>query len=158
MTGAELNFARFLQAQLEREQRRLQDLQVMAESMTPIFDGMPHVKPQTFKTERMALLIVGCQKKIELLTEQLVQTKFDLLTKLQAINLDEQSERVLSYRYVACLTLKAIAKLMNCTSDYVWKMHKRGLRLLGLTLSDVKEAKTSTTVDSCQATVGGCQS
>lgn len=149
ITGYELKKVWDLKAQLEREKRRLQDLRVIAESTTAILDDMPHAKPQTFKTERITLLIVACQEKIETLTEQLIQAKTDLLCNLQSLNLNEMCERVLSYRYVACLTYGTTARLMNVTRDYVWKLHKRGLKLLGLTFDDIRDEKLATTVDGC---------
>ena len=151
MTGTELNAVWALKTRLDREKRRLQDLQVMAESMTPLLDGMPHAKPLTFKVEKTAMLIVTCQEKIAELTDRLIQTKFDLLINLQALNLNEMCERVLSYRYVACLTFGAIAKLMNITRDYAWKIYKRGLASLGLTLDEMNALKKATKGNNCSA-------
>lgn len=137
MSCAELNMVWDLKMRLDREQRRLQDLQVMAESMTPILDGMPHAKPLTYKVEQLATMTADCKDTIANLTEQLIQAKFDLLTKLQSLNLHERCERVLNYHYVSCLKFGAIAKLMNYTRDYVWKLHKRGLEFVGLTLEEM---------------------
>ena len=145
----ELNSVWDLKTRLDREKRRLQDLQVMAESTTAILDDLPHAKPLTYKVEQITLLMVACQEKIDSLAEQLIQAKFDLLTKLQSLNLNELCERVLSYRYVACLTYGTTARLMNVTRDYVWKLHKRGLKLLGLTFDDIRDEKLATTVDGC---------
>lgn len=142
MTSAELNSVWNLKTQLDREKRRLQDLQVMAESTTAILDDLPRAKPQIYKVERITLLIVACQEKIDELTEQLMQAKFDLLNNLQSLNLNEMCERVLCYHYVACLKFGAVAKLMNITNDYARKLHTRGLKLLGLCANDMGSEKS----------------
>ena len=141
MSCAELNSVWELTAQLDREKRRLQDLQVMAESMTPILDGMPHAKPLTYKVERLAIMTTNCKDTIATLTEQLIQAKFELLTKLQSFKLKELYERVLSYHYVACLKFGAIAKLMSFTREYVWFLHKKGLQGLGVDLNEMLAIK-----------------
>lgn len=141
MSCAELNVVWVLKMRLDREQRRLQDLQIIAESMTPILDGMPHAKPLSYKVEQLATMTADCKDTIANLTEQLVQAKFNLLSKLQSLKLNELYERVLSYHYVACLQFDAIAKLMSFTRDYVWKLHKRGLEFVGLTLEEMTALK-----------------
>ena len=154
MSCAELNSVWELTAQLDREKRRLQDLKVMAESMTPILDGMPHAKPLSYKVERLATMTADCKDTIANLTEQLVQAKFNLLAKLQSFKLQELYERVLSYHYVACLKFDAIAHKLNFTRDYVWKLHKRGLEFIGLTLEEMtalKKQSKSFNVADCSA-------
>lgn len=128
---------------LEREQRRLQDLEVFASSTTPILDGMPHAKPLVYKVERIATMTCECKARIDELAEQLIQAKFNLLNQIQAQRINEPIERVLCYHYVACLRMKDVAKLMGYCRDYVWKLHNRGLRILGLSTTEMKKLKAS---------------
>ena len=142
ITCEELNAVWNVKKQLEREQRRLVDLEICAGSTTPRLDGMPHTTPLTYKTERIATLILDCHNAIEQLSQQLVQSKFILLQKLKSFNLRELQERVLSYHYVACLKFKEIAKLMNYTSQYIIKLHSQGPYSLGLSLGEMNSCKS----------------
>lgn len=166
MTCEELNAAWTLKHAIEREQRRLKDLEVMAEATTPILDGMPHSKPLVYKTERIAIKLTECKSLIEELTAQMVETKFALLTKLQSYHLNEFVERVLSYHYVSCLTFGKIAKLIGFTTDYVRKLHVKGLKKLGLDIDAMNNVKNfrvqscsvvSSRVQSCSVAVDSCQ-
>ena len=143
LTCAELSVVWILSEKIEREKRRLKDLEVFASSTTPILDGMPHAKPKEYKVERLTTLIVDCKDNLQNLKERLIQVKFDLLNRLKLFNLTELQERVLSYHYVSCLRFKEIAKLIGYTSDYVAKLHNRGLISLGLSLEEMAKVKKS---------------
>lgn len=144
----ELNGVWETKLRLEREKRRLVDLKVCAVSMTPILDGMPHAPALESKVERSALLIAETEQKIKDMCQSLVQRKFDLLTRLQALPLNELQQRVLSYHYVACLRFPEIAKMLSFTKDYVNKLHNRGLRALGLDVDEMNKFKQSSIVRS----------
>lgn len=143
MTCEELNSVWTVKRRLEREQRNLVDLRIMAEPSANVLDGMPHATPLTYKVERIAAQMADSQRLIERLGELLAQRKFELLTKFQALKLNELQQRVLSYHYVACLKFKEIAKLMHFTDDYIHFLHRHGLKSLGLTIDIVKKFKKS---------------
>lgn len=143
MTYAELNAVWETKLRLERENRRLVDLKVCAVSMTPILDGMPHAPALESKVERIALLIADTEQTIKNMCQSLAQRKFELLTRLQALPLNELQQRVLSYHYVACLRFKEIAKMLNFTKEYISKLHNRGLRALGLDVDEMNKFKQS---------------
>lgn len=149
LTCAEMNSVWTLKKLLEREQRRLKDLEVFSSSTSPILDGMPHAKPLVYKVERLATMMCECQSRIDELAEQLIQAKFDLLNRIQSQRINELCERVLCYHYVTCLRMNEVAKLMNYTRDYVWKLHNRGLRILGLSATEMKHIKESSPVVDC---------
>lgn len=160
MTCEELNAVWTLKHAIEREQRRLRDLEVLAEATTPVLDGMPHAKPLVYKTERIAIKLTECKSLIEELTAQMVETKFALLNKLQSFRLNEFVERVLSYHYVSCLTFGKIAKLIGFTANYVRKLHAKGLSDLNLSIvrmNKLKKTFTSSYVQSRSVTVETCQ-
>ncbi len=146
MTYAELNAVWEAKLRLEREKRRLTDLKVCAVSMTPILDGMPHAASLDSTVERLALLIANTEKSIAELCDNLARRKFELLTRLQALPLNELQQRVLSYHYVACLRFKEIAKMMNFTKEYISKLHNRGLRALGLDVDAMNQFKKSSAI------------
>ena len=147
ITCEELNSVWEAKLKLEREQRNLLDLKIMARPpagiSTSVLDGMPHSKPAPCNVERIAELILNSQKLIADFVKTLEQRKFDLLTKLQALNLNELQQRVLSYHYVACLKFNEIAKLMNFTKDYTHYLHRHGLCSLGLSISEMNKLKPS---------------
>lgn len=143
MSCEDLNAVWALKTLLEAEQHRLFDLRVMAEPSAPLLDGMPHAQPQTYKVERIAGLMIDCQHKIEKLEEEMAQRKFELLIRLQSLKIDELQQRVLSYRYVACLKFVEIARLMNFTKDYIHFLHRHGLKALGLSADIVKKWQKS---------------
>lgn len=141
LTCEELNAVWSVKKQLEREQRNLVDLRLMAEPSRAPLDGMPHATPLTYKVERIAGLIVESQKLISQLSELLANRKFELLSKLQSLNLNELQQRVLSYHYVACLKFSEIAHLMNFTKDYIHFLHRHGLKALGLSSEAMNKCK-----------------
>ena len=143
ITCEEMNSVRQIKARLDREQHRIQDLEILAKSNVQHLDGMPHAKPLSSKVEQFVMLMDECQKSIDSLAEQLVQAKFNLLCRLQAQQLSELLERVLSYHYVACLSLGEIARLMHYTRDYIWKLRNKGLKALGLSLDEMKRSKST---------------
>lgn len=141
MTSVELNSVWRAKHEAERGERRLKDLEVLAESTTPILDGMPHSKPLEYKVELLATRMAECREEISRLKETLVQTKFDLLNHLQSFHLPELQERVLSYRYVSCMKFTSIARRMNFSYAYISKLHVKGLEALGLSLDDVVQPR-----------------
>lgn len=141
ITCEELNAVWIVKKRLEREQRNLDDLQLMADPVPQPLDGLPHAQPLTYKVERIAGLMIESQQLIARLGKMLAQRKFELLMKLQALQLNELQQRVLSYRYVACLKFVDIAKLMNYTKLHVHFLHRQGLKALGLTIDDMNKAK-----------------
>ena len=143
MTCNELNAVWIIKLKIEREQRRLRDLQILAEPSVPKLDGMPHAKPLTYKVERIAAMMVDCRQSIDNLNKSLEQQKIDLLAKLQSLKLKELQQRVLFYHYVACMPFNAIAKIMGFTRNYIQKLHNKGLNFLGLTLNDMRQCKQS---------------
>ena len=141
ITCEELNAVWSCKKCMEKEQRNLVDLRIMADPVPAPLDGLPHAKPLTYKVERIAGLIIECQQLIDRLGEMLAQRKFELLTKLQSFQLDELQQRVLSYHYVACLKLRDIAKLMNFSLVYIQSLHRKGLKSLGLTVEAMNDEK-----------------
>lgn len=152
ITGEELNAVWELKKKLDREQRRRADLEIFAQSTTQVLDGMPHGKPLTFKVERIATLIMECEDGIKSLAEQIIQRKFDLLTRIQTFHLSELQERVLSYHYVSCLRFKEIAKLMCFTKDYICRLHGQALLRLGLNTREMRKIKKAAT--DCDISIG----
>lgn len=146
MTYAELNAVWDAKLRLERERRRLVDLKVCAVSMTPLLDGMPHATALQSKVEQIALLIAESEQVIKDMCQTLAQRKFELLSRLQALPMNELQQRVLSYHYVACLKFKEIAKRLNFTKEYISKLHNRGLQALGLDVDEMNKFKKSSIV------------
>ena len=143
ITHEELNSVWALKQRVDRERRRLTDLEVLAEAITPILDGMPHSKPIEYKVERLAVKSADCKSLINSLSEQLIQAKFELLNRLQTFNLSELQERVLSYHYVSCMKFKEIAKRIGYTNDYIRKLHAKALKVLGLEIDENEQFVSS---------------
>ena len=141
MTCEELNSVWALQKILCREQQRLSDLRVLAEATTPILDGMPHVKPMTFKVERLALMMGETEALIQALVNKICEAKCELLTKIQSFGLSDLHERVLKFHYVACMKLNEVSKRMNFSSRYVTKLHSQALKQLGLSFEQMRKAR-----------------
>lgn len=121
-----------LKDDLEREKRNLSDLENFATSTTQKLTGMPQAKPLTYKTEKSAMLIVACKKRIEKITKALEQKRLDLWQRLIAQNLKNMQERVIICRYVYCMGIGDIAKELHVSTRYVGRLHKRGLSALGI--------------------------
>ena len=132
LTWDELQRVWLVQEELAAERRRLFDLQQIDKSTNSLLDGLPRRTAKSSKVERIASLIVDCEQKITELGDKLAHEKFELLMKLQALPLDELHRRILNYRYVACLTFGRISKLLNCSAQYIGRLHGCALRSLGL--------------------------
>lgn len=142
ITSNILNSVWNMKKQINFHLRRLRDLEIMASSATEFVDGVPHSKPLTSKIERFAVMIVECQRIIDDLTEQLIQRKLDLMALLQVQSLSEPCARVLNYHYVACLNHSEIAKIMSYTRNYIWKLHRQGIKALGLSWEEISKSKS----------------
>ena len=147
MTCEELLSVWTVQRSIEKEQRRLVDLRILAAPPAPHLiarlDGMPHANPVPVDFGRIAGMIVDCRLAIDRLGEIIEQRKFQLLTKLQSLKLKELQQRVLTYRYVACRKFREIAEIMNFTYSYIHMLHRKGLKALGLTVDELNKAQNS---------------
>lgn len=132
-----------LEAELEKEKKHCQDLQVLAETTTKYLDGMPRSNNMVSKVEKFALSITVSKGKMNSLSEQILQQKIELMSKLQSLELPELQFRILNYHYVATLTFRAIAKLLHYTTRHINNLHRKALGALGLSNEEIVSYRIS---------------
>ncbi len=89
-------------------------------------------KPQMSVPEKLAIEIAESEAKIEKLVEEMTVRAVELTNKIYETVANVTIAEILTLRYVAGLKVEEIARRLNFTRDYVWKLHNRGLRILGL--------------------------
>ena len=119
ITFEELNSVWTLKKELDREKRRLFDLESLLSSTTVYLDGMPHAKPLESKIELFTEQIIDCKNRIGELCEEYIQRKFELLCRINAFKLPELQNRILCYHFVSCMKLSEVAKFLNFTRRYI---------------------------------------
>ena len=114
MTYDELNRVRALREQLAAEIRRLEALRLSATSLCRQLDGLPRSMQLTSTPEKFTTAIVDSEKRISEITAAIDETATKLATQILC----------------AGLPISEIARRMNYTSNYIWKLQRRGVKIL----------------------------
>lgn len=117
---------------IDEAKSEVEELRLLAESLTRPLDGLPVVHSQNSRTEKIALKIVETEKKIEVMSEQLTAEKMKLFELIKATDLSPTLKRVLICRYVSCLPFNSIAKKIGYTRRHVSNLHNKALTLLDI--------------------------
>lgn len=126
LTSSELKSVKEIRAKIDFETRRLESLKSCAMTTTRL-DGLPHSKPQMSVPEKLAIEIAESEAKIEKLVEEMTVRAVELTNKIYETVANVTIAEVLTLRYVAGLKVEEIARRLNFTRSYIWKLHNRGL-------------------------------
>lgn len=129
MTKKELSQLRYLNREIERDQRRLEELMAFAQGKAVTITGMPRGGGISDTVGQCAAEIADLKRSIEIK----IQRSWRQLVKLQAfINgvEDCQLQEILTLRYVNGLSWNQVAVCIGGgnTADGVRKMHDRFLK------------------------------
>lgn len=130
MTFAELNSCRLLRKQLDSEIRRLEALRLSATSLCRQLDGLPRAKPLTATPEKLSVAIIDAEQKISELTAALDSAVINLAEEIYSTISDNLSATVAVMNFCAGLPISEIARRMNYTSNYIWKLQRRAVKIL----------------------------
>ena len=130
MTFAELNSCRLLRKQLDSEIARLEALRLSANSLCRQLDGLPRSTPLTSTPERLAAAIVDAEQKISELTAALDESTTQLAAAIYATISDNLIASVLVMNFCAGVSTGEIARRLNYTRNYIWKLKRRGIKIL----------------------------
>lgn len=130
MTFDELNRVRALREQLAAEIRRLEALRLSANSLCRQLDGLPRSKPLTSTPERIAGAIVDAEQKISELTATLDSAVTNLAEEIYSTISDNLIATVAVMNFCAGLPISEIARRMNYTNNYIWKLQRRAVKIL----------------------------
>lgn len=130
MTFDELNRVRALRKQLDSEIARLEALHLSATSLCRQLDGLPRSKPLTSTPERLVAAIVAAEQKISELTAALDESTTQLAAAIYATISDNLIATVAVMNFCAGLSINEIARRMNYTHNYIWKLRRRAIKIL----------------------------
>ena len=128
MTEHELYQVKDLKKRIKDLEKKLQTLKMSASNLVPIIDGLPHATQAKSRVERIALMIVDCDRELKSLRDRLVQAKTELTDKIMCDLNEPIIQTLLILRYVECLPFKDIAHRMVFNLRYVFKLHDKILK------------------------------
>ena len=123
MTEKALNSVRELNKQIRRLEQHLQALRLSAENLVPILDGLPHYNEAKSRVEKIALMIIECERELENLRAQLDRASEELPARIHDEVPDVQERTVLLLRYVACMRFRDIAFQLERSEARVFQIH-----------------------------------
>ena len=132
MTFEELNSVVEVKSELEAENQRLKDLRFAASQTVSTLSELPKTKPLESKIERFTALIIESEERIAKLTETFIQRQIELFSRIEALKLPELQKRILSYHFVSCMKLSAVARMLNYSRRYVEMQFNKVLSSLGI--------------------------
>lgn len=131
MTFEEINSVKNLRAEFERERQKLESLRLLAESCyVSSFDGLPRAQSLTSKTEKFAVRISEAEERIKILAAEIEREAADLAAIIWSVISDNLLADVMTRHFCAGLSLGDIGKQLSYTRDYIWKLRKRGVKIL----------------------------
>lgn len=130
MTFDELNRVRVLREQLAAEIRRLETLRLSASNLYRQLDGLPRSTPLTSTPEKLATAIVAAEQKISELTAALDESAANLSAEIYSTISDNLIASVLTMIFCAGISTGEIARRLNYTRNYIWKLKRRGIKIL----------------------------
>ena len=123
MTRKELSQLYWLKKEIERESRRVEELEALATGCTAGASGMPGSGGLSDKTA-IAGQIADCKTLIETKRHELVTEYNRLLHYIKDVD-DAYIRNILKYRYIECLTWRQVALWMGGTASAVRMAHNR---------------------------------
>lgn len=130
MTFDELNRVRALREQLAAEIRRLETLRLSASNLYRQLDGLPRSTPLTSPTEKIASAIVDAEQKISELTAEVDAAATELSAEIYSTICNTLIASVLVMNFCAGVSTGEIARRLNYTRNYIWKLKRRGIKIL----------------------------
>lgn len=123
VTRKELSQLYWLKKEIERESRRVEELEALATGCTAGASGMPGSGGLSDKTA-IAVQIADCKTLIETKRRELVTEYNRLLHYIKDVD-DAYIRNILKYRYIECLTWRQVAARMGGTASAVRMAHNR---------------------------------
>ena len=123
VTRKELSQLYWLKKEIERESRRVEELEALATGCTAGASGMPGSGALSDKTA-IAGQIADCKTLIETKRRELVTEYNRLLHYIKDVD-DAYIRNILKYRYIECLTWRQVALRMGGTASAVRMAHNR---------------------------------
>lgn len=110
--------------------RRLDALEVAAQNIVPIMDGLPHEQTQASRVEKIALLIAELSNELDALKAEFETACVKITQKLRSEPLDVHEFEVLILRYVACMNFRDIQFKLDISDARVFYLHRNAIRKL----------------------------
>lgn len=121
-----LSAVQLLRREIEREERRLEEMKLAATNTTAKLDGLPRVKAHSSKVEK-AVQIVDSERRLAELRAELVEKSLDLNDEILK-RVSGQSVIVLIMRYIGGKSFEEISAAMKLSRSYVSRLHSQGVK------------------------------
>lgn len=123
MTRKELSQLYWLKKEIERESRRVEELEALATGCTAGASGMPGSAGISDRTA-IAAQIADCKTLIDAKRTAAVDEYNRLVHYIKDVD-DAYIRNILKYRYIECLTWRQVALWMGGTASAVRMAHNR---------------------------------
>ena len=129
MTKDELSKLYWLNREIEREKRRLDELTAAAESVTASITGLPHVTGNSRRSEDIMILLAEQREFVDLKVKESV-IEYNRLNRYIASVDDPLMREILALRFVNGLSWRQVAASLGGgnTAESVRKMCERYLK------------------------------
>ena len=137
LTKDELDRVNDIAKVLRRELERLSQLTGWLNRITQELDGLPH--EQSYKRSRIAELIaqkVDCENNIEQLKLAKAEESAKLVKVIDDSIFDSDQRKVIVEHYCFGKGFSQIARELNFSEGHTFRLHKKGLRALGIPRRD----------------------
>lgn len=129
MTKQELSQLYYLNREIEKDKKRLEELRAIATGATSKITGMPHVQGVTDKIGNCSAEIADLRGLIELNIQKCWYELNRLNRYIQSVD-DSEMRQILTLRYVNGLTWQQVAFSMGEGDEsYIRKKHNRFLKV-----------------------------
>lgn len=145
MTAEVLVVVRRLTRRIAHKSWRLQRLRNMLTSTSKDLDGMPHAQAQSPIIERLTVSIVDLEEVVRVLKKIRADSKIELEDLLYRLigNHEREFETLAAY-YCDNFSFSAISSMFSFSISTVYRLHKQGLKMLGLNVEEVQSAEDAT--------------
>lgn len=118
--------------EIEREKLKLIRLKNLVSSSRADLDGLPKSQNKNSRVETLAAAIVDSKNKISELVQIRLTCQLELADWLTGQIPNERQYQVLYFRYGLCKSFAEISRDLNYSESSVFRLHKQGLRTLGI--------------------------
>ena len=142
MTAEVLVTVRKLTRRIMREGKRLKRLQESLTSTSKELDGMPHGSQMSPTIERLTVLVLDVEEILHALKKVRVACRIELEDLLyRLIGNHEREFDVVAAYYCDNFSFQAISSMFNFSMSTVYRLHRQGLKMMGLTVEEVQVAE-----------------
>lgn len=118
-----------LKRRIHEKETQLEELRTQAEHITADLNGMPRGSGPSSPVERVAVQIADLSWELEQDWLDVLVYQEEIRRTIELVE-DPVVAQVLSARYISYLTWRKVAETLHYSERAVYKIHRRGLRII----------------------------